>query len=192
MIKVVIFDCFGVIIADPLQLACDDLRERDPVAAEQVEDIIRAAGRGYINLQESAQQIADLFGWTIDEYYQNVPNSVVKDQKLLEYIASLRQTCRIALLSNIAKGNGILANHFTDKELNTYFDVVVTSGDVGFAKPEPQIYEITADRLNVRPDECLFTDDRGDYCTAARATGMQAIQYTSFYQFKTDFKQLLS
>ena len=42
------------------------------------------------------------------------------------------------------------------------------------AKPELEAYEYVADKLGVRLDECVFTDDRELFCEAARACGMQA------------------
>jgi FMN phosphatase YigB (HAD superfamily) len=44
----------------------------------------------------------------------------------------------------------------------------------------------------VRLEECVFTDDREDYCEGARAVGMQAILYKNFTQFRADLEKLLS
>jgi putative hydrolase of the HAD superfamily len=114
----------------------------------------------------------------------------VRDEKLLTYIKSLRGEYKIGLLSNI--GVSSLEKRFSQAELEEYFDAVIVSGEVGYAKPEREIYEITADRLGVDLSECLFTDDRPDYCDAARACGMQAIPYESFVQFQSDLSALLS
>ncbi len=73
-----------------------------------------------------------------------------------------------------------------------HFDTVVVSGEIGYAKPEPEAYEITADRLGVRLDACVFTDDREHFCEAARAVGMQAIHYQNVDQFRQDLEGVLS
>ena len=58
------------------------------------------------------------------------------------------------------------------------FEVVVDSGFVGCRKPEPEIYELTLERLNgVRPEDCLFVDDVDVNCVAARSLGMSAVHY---------------
>jgi putative hydrolase of the HAD superfamily len=93
------------------------------------------------------------------------------------------------MLSNISPGG--IAKRFTDSELLERFDTVVTSGEIGFAKPEAAAYEITAQRLDVRLDECVFTDDRLDFCEAARGVGMQAILFQDYLQFRTDLEKLL-
>ena len=61
----------------------------------------------------------------------------------------------------------------------------------GYMKPDAEIYEYTANQLGVRFDECLFTDDREEYCEAARAVGMQAIHYQSFNLFKAELEKIL-
>ena len=61
------------------------------------------------------------------------------------------------------------------------FDATVFSCDVGVSKPDPRIYEIACERLEVEPAECLFVGDGAndelpgaervghDRCPAARA-----------------------
>lgn len=189
MIKAIIFDCFGVIIADALQLTCDRLRAKDPAAADEIGDIVQATNRGMIDTQTSRIKIAALLGQTLDEHRALIIDGEVKDAQLLTYILDLRKNYKTAMLSNIGKGS--LGQRFTQEELAIHFDTVVVSGDIGYAKPEPEAYEITADRLGVRLDECLFTDDREVFCEAAKAVGMQAIQYQNFKQFKEELHQVL-
>ena len=61
------------------------------------------------------------------------------------------------------------------------FDVVVDSAFVGMRKPEPEIYELTVERLGdgVRPAECLFVDDVEVNVDAARSLGMQTVHFQS-------------
>ncbi|MBS1678661.1 MAG: HAD family phosphatase [Actinobacteria bacterium] len=57
------------------------------------------------------------------------------------------------------------------------FETVVDSGFVGYRKPEPQIYEITVERLGLPASACLFVDDLEVNCEAARELGFTAVQY---------------
>jgi putative hydrolase of the HAD superfamily len=59
------------------------------------------------------------------------------------------------------------------------FDVVVDSGFVGYRKPEPQIYEITLDRLGVPAPAALLVDDVEPNCSAARELGLSAVWFRS-------------
>ncbi len=58
------------------------------------------------------------------------------------------------------------------------FELVVDSAFVGCRKPEPEIYELTLERLGGTPaEECLFIDDVEPNVEAARALGMSAVHY---------------
>jgi putative hydrolase of the HAD superfamily len=64
-------------------------------------------------------------------------------------------------------------------EIDELFEVVVDSAFVGMRKPDPAIYELTAHRLGVRPQECVFVDDLEINCDAARELGMAAVRFES-------------
>ena len=57
------------------------------------------------------------------------------------------------------------------------FETVIDSGFVGYRKPEPQIYEITLERLGLPASACLFVDDLEVNCDAARELGFAAVHY---------------
>ncbi|MFD1151590.1 HAD-IA family hydrolase [Saccharothrix hoggarensis] len=59
------------------------------------------------------------------------------------------------------------------------FDVVITSGDVGIAKPDRRIYLLTAERLGLAPRDCVFVDDLAVNVRGAAAAGMVGVHHRS-------------
>lgn len=59
------------------------------------------------------------------------------------------------------------------------FEVRVFSCLVGEAKPEPGGFLHAAECLNLRPQECLFVDDRKANIEGAQQTGMQTLHFES-------------
>ena len=59
------------------------------------------------------------------------------------------------------------------------FELVVDSAFVGMRKPEPEIYELTVERLGdgIAPGDCIFVDDVEVNVEAARALGMRGIHF---------------
>ena len=56
------------------------------------------------------------------------------------------------------------------------FDVEIFSCDVGYAKPEPDIYRLCLERLALAPHECLFAGDGGsDELIGARPVGLSTV-----------------
>jgi putative hydrolase of the HAD superfamily len=66
------------------------------------------------------------------------------------------------------------------------FDVLVWSYQLGIIKPNPAIYHYTLGKLGTQPEETLFIDDKRPNVEAARALGIQAIEYSSVEQLREE------
>ncbi len=166
------------------------LRESDPALFKEIVELTEASVRGQVLPNEFREGAARLLGMTVDEFVQKEARGEVKDNDVLAFAASLRPKCKTAMLSNV--GGAGLERRFVPGELDKYFDVVVASGTIGYAKPESEAYQITAERLGVRADECVMIDDREAYCAGAEAVGMKSICFKSLTQLKRELQPLLS
>jgi HAD superfamily hydrolase (TIGR01509 family) len=77
---------------------------------------------------------------------------------------------RTALLSN--------ADKLGDDDIAELFDTVVLSGQVGFGKPDIRIYLLTAERLGLTPEQCVFVDDMVPNVRGAVRAGMVGVHHT--------------
>lgn len=75
--------------------------------------------------------------------------------------------------------------------IDEIFELVVDSGFEGVRKPDPRIYEVLLERLEVAPTATLFVDDMEVNCDAARALGMQAVWFRSNAQAIAEIEQIL-
>ncbi len=65
---------------------------------------------------------------------------------------------------------------WTETSFAPLIDVAVFSCSVGMRKPDPCIYELTAKRLEVRPEECIFVGDGdSEELSGALNVGMRPI-----------------
>jgi putative hydrolase of the HAD superfamily len=56
------------------------------------------------------------------------------------------------------------------------FAHLITSGELGVAKPDPRIFEIAAERFGLRPEECVYIGDRlGTDAIGAAKAGMTGV-----------------
>ena len=91
----------------------------------------------------------------------------------LHLIERLRPPYRTAVLSN---ADSTLMDRLTNHHrVHHLFDDIICSADVGVAKPDAAIYRLSAQRLGLPPEECVFVDDLDVNVEAARATGMHGI-----------------
>ena len=92
------------------------------------------------------------------------------------------------MLSNV--GGDYLDDLFT-KEQQSKFDVFALSYDIGYIKPQDEIYQYTTDKLGVAPENCVFIDDAQTYVDAAISNGMKSTKYTNFADVKSFIDQQL-
>jgi putative hydrolase of the HAD superfamily len=59
------------------------------------------------------------------------------------------------------------------------FELVVDSAFVGMRKPDPEIYELTLERLGLPAQDCVFVDDFEVNCETAARLGMRAVRFES-------------
>jgi epoxide hydrolase-like predicted phosphatase len=71
------------------------------------------------------------------------------------------------------------------------FDVAVISGDVGLHKPQPEIYLLACERLEVEPAEAVFVDDLRENCAGAEAVGMTAVLHRDSSETVPRLEELL-
>ena len=91
---------------------------------------------------------------------------------------------RTAILSNM--GDSVLESIKREFDWISRFDVLVWSYQLHMAKPDPEIYLYTLQRLGTRPDETLFLDDKQVNVDAAVDLGMKAIQFSDVEKLRRD------
>jgi 2-haloacid dehalogenase len=70
------------------------------------------------------------------------------------------------------------------------FDGVLLSGEVGVAKPDPEIFEELCRRFELRPESTVFIDDRAVNVDAARALGFAAHHFSTAAGLRTELVTL--
>lgn len=59
--------------------------------------------------------------------------------------------------------------------LKHFFDAVVDGNDITNSKPDPEVFILAAERLGIRPDECLVVEDADAGVEAALAASMKVL-----------------
>ena len=83
-----------------------------------------------------------------------------------------------AILSNDPGGPG--ADPIRSWEQAGYVDTVVLSGEVVVDKPDPEIFAITAERLEVPVNDCILVDDSILNIKGAVECGLIGVYYQQF------------
>ncbi len=70
--------------------------------------------------------------------------------------------------------------------LTKYFNLTVSSVETGKSKPEPDVFLLTASRLNIKPEHCMVIEDSENGIKAAKAAGMLCIAYRNSEESSAD------
>jgi putative hydrolase of the HAD superfamily len=196
-LRAVIFDLGGVVLGSPLHAIADYEREIglpgnfvNRVVADTAPDgawsrLERgeiAMGTFYDDFEQDCRDA----GWEISarEMFQRMSVAAQPRPEMLRAIARLRENhLRVGALTNnwahaedeATEGGEVAADDGT-RALRENFDVFVESSVEGLRKPDPRIYELTCERLQIAPDEAAFLDDIGSNLKSARALGMTTIK----------------
>ncbi len=128
-------------------------------------DEVRATWQRELGLDDAGvdELVEDFWRWYVGTL----------DQALFDWFAGLRDRgLLVGILSNSAPGARERERCWGFEDVT---DDIVYSHEVGLVKPEPEIYELTAERLAVHPGEIVFLDDQPGHVEAARAAGWQGV-----------------
>ncbi len=98
------------------------------------------------------------------------------------------------ITNNVKSDKGTAMPQTTEKqtqmlEILSLFDEVVESSVEGIRKPNPEIYKIALERMDVKAEECVFLDDLGINLKPARALGMKTIKVLNAQQALEELEQ---
>ena len=124
----------------------------------------------------------------VDAFRQRYRADEEINEGVLELIHLLHGNFKLAVLSNSPPG---LTQWLADWNVLTFFDVVFCSGDEGIAKPDPKAFELTLERLGLKPDEAVFIDDSREHVEAARRLELHGILFTTAEALEEELVRLL-
>lgn len=71
-------------------------------------------------------------------------------------------------------------------------DGQIISSEEKYIKPEPEIYLRLFSKFNLKPEECIFADDRAENIEGGKHVGMNGIVFENAIQYENELRALLS
>lgn len=121
--------------------------------------------------------------------WKEAVKSLFKEKsKIFKLVKDLKSNgYQIGFLSNTEKPT---QEHFYEMGYDNLFEHPTFSCEVGIAKPNSKIFQITLDNLNAKPQKTIFIDDKQEFTIAATKLGINTITFTSPLQVITELKNL--
>ena len=186
MIKGIIFDLDGVLVSTDeyhyhsWKRLCDEEgftffdhefnhKFRGVARMQCVEILLNTAGKQCT--LEQKQEIANRKNRYFVESLESVtPQSLLPGSK--EMLTALRKKgIKIAIASNSRNAKAIIEK----TEIGDFLDVVVDGYDIENSKPDPEVFLLAAERLELHPYECIVVEDAVAGIIAAERAGMRTL-----------------
>ncbi|MFQ5540694.1 MAG: HAD family hydrolase [Candidatus Paceibacteria bacterium] len=187
-VKGIIFDFFGVIVAEVGHLWFE--KHAPNQLGKLQKTYFRQQDLGEISADDLFGKLAELNHSNADRVREEWTKTAHLKQDAVDYIKELRETYKIALLSNAASS---FIRHLLEKHgLAPIFDEVVISSEVRMAKPDRDIFELTLTHLNLLPQETVFIDDNPANIEGAKKIGIRGILFKDTQTLRNDLAPLLA
>jgi len=133
-----------------------------------------------IKLTQSIESIEELLGLREERLVQLLRDK----QPIFNGVTELVQ--RLANRFPLAVGSGsahrIIDEVLAMRDLRRYFCCTASSEDVANSKPEPDVFLLAAERLNVKPASCCVIEDTVAGVIAGKAAGMTVMGITNTFK----------
>jgi len=185
--RAVIFDLGGVVVGSPLHAIARFEAERGIVAGA-INRIVVGTGRDgdWSRLERGELDMEQFFdAFEADCAAAGVALSA-RDLMLDIAAVTAPRPVMVGAVRRIRSAGlrtGVITNNWKSEvedesrdALQSLFDVYIESAVVGVRKPDPRIFQMACESLQVTPAESVFLDDIGLNLKAARALGMATIK----------------
>ena len=181
-IKAAIFDFDGtLVVAMYVWTKVDEgfLKKRGIYVTEEYTDTIRsmyfetaaAYTKKKYGLPESVDEIMRIW---LDMAHYEYANNVKAKPYAAEYVKKLKDK---GVKLGIATSNNpyLLKPCLENNVMDGFFNCICYTSEVGVNKSNPDVYLYTAEKLGVRPEECVVFEDIIEGIRSARSVGMKTV-----------------
>jgi 2-haloacid dehalogenase len=182
--KAILFDFFDVIHEDPLRAWLDSFGAK---RHGEYDDAANELDEGKITYEEFVTRVAKESGQTPEQVEEMFAKSTI-NADVKKMIKDLGAHYKIGLISNAAAEElqPILHEH----TLHDLFDEIVISSDVKLRKPDPAIFNLMLDKLDIKAEEAIFIDDNQRNIDAANAIGITGIWFEHSHGLQAALEEL--
>jgi putative hydrolase of the HAD superfamily len=139
------------------------------------DDLIAVGGLTEGEFRGRYAEVLGLNGTQTEEFMQDMWDWYCGDldEVMVRFVSGLRPRYATAVVTNSA--DGARREEQSRFGLGDLVDTIIYSHEVGIAKPNPRLFTLACERLQVEAAECVLLDDTPEVIDVARELGMRAV-----------------
>jgi glucose-1-phosphatase len=196
-IELVIFDLGKVILDFDHMITCNKLAKYSKKDALYIYNFIFKSEL-LENYEKGKISSMEMFSAVSDELEIDIPFIQFKEiwsdifslnDGIEQLIKRVRLHSKIAILSNTDEMH---FEHIRDNvEIIKDFDWIFLSYEIGFRKPEKEIFVYAINKTGIAPEKIIFIDDIQEFVNEANKLGINGILYTDIDNLKINLEKFL-
>jgi len=142
------------------------------IRKENIDEFIKESKKVKLNYEKKRELFPEVFDTLCKIHKLGMKNIVITDSE---------------------NGEEFVRNSLLRKfRINKFIDKVITSKEIGFMKPNPNIFDYALQNFNLRKNEVLFIAHDKDEIDGAKKIGLKVVEYNNYLKIKTkaDYKIL--
>jgi putative hydrolase of the HAD superfamily len=195
MIKGIIFDWFGVCTTENWgDCVQRELAKKLNMSEEKIKKEYKSLLQDFMKTKLSKEEFFEKFISALDssknsnEFFYLLEIIPDLNTELLEFIKNLKKQYKIYLLSNNV--SELFEQYEKKINFNDYFDLMFLSHELKISKTQDEIWDVLLSKVNCRPEELLFIDNKESYLEFARKRGIKTILFKNNEQVKKEINKL--
>lgn len=118
------------------------------------------------------------YGRCKDEIFRAMERDIKPVPGVVEFLGQLQaQSIRASVATSASEIRTV--STVERLGLGGYFEAIVTASDVSAGKPDPTVYRLACERMEIRPEDAVAFDDAIAGIEAAKSAGMRCIGVTN-------------
>ncbi len=117
----------------------------------------------------------------VDKFKDLIRSQNSIDEKMVNILIQLKKKYALSALTNDVKE--WIDYRIKTFNLDAYFNFILSSSDVGLAKPNIKIYEHLIEKLDLEPESVVYIDNREENLQPAANLGMKTFHFTTTEDF---------
>ena len=204
-IQAVIWDFGGVLTSSPFE-AFNRYEAEKGLPKDFIRGVNAVNGdtNAWAKLEQSkvnAEEFDELFRKEAEALGHSVPGKDILGllsgnlrPRVVEALKRCKSKVKVGCITNnapVGKGAGMQTDDGRASEIEKVFglfDEMIESSKLGIRKPDPRIYALMCEALDVDPKQCVYLDDLGINLKPARAMGMTTIKVLNEDQLLSDLE----
>ncbi len=196
MISVIVFDLGNVLIPFDYKIMIERFNNLGDGLGNKFAELYknnyeyhRDFERGKVSREDFMKTMLERLDFMIsaEEFCKIFSEIFTVNQDVIDLLPKLKENYELCLLSNT---NEIHEEYgYRHYEFMKHFDKLFLSHEVGYVKPEKEIYAAVENYTGKPPEEHLFIDDILEYVNGAIDCGWNAVQFIGYTKLVDDLNK---